>query len=83
MGGLALAYRKPNSLNRPNLKTKGKPMEEVAIADAAITILETIIPKITAAVKGGQVDPATQQALADRMTALESSGFKFTRPVVG
>ncbi len=52
----------------------------VALADAAITLLEKAVPQIQKAVAGGEVDPATQKALSDRLDALKASGFAFTRP---
>lgn len=54
-------------------------MEEIALANAAIALLEILIPRIEQAAKSGQIPAADQQALFDRVQSLRSrSGGQFS-----
>jgi hypothetical protein len=48
-------------------------MEEIAIANAAIALIEALAPKIQAAVKSGQVTPTEQQTLLDKYNSLKTN----------
>lgn len=54
-------------------------MEEIALAGAALALIEKLIPQIAAMVKKGQVPPEEQQALLDKYNAVKTaveSGFE-------
>lgn len=53
---------------------------ELAAANAALALLEIVIPKIAALVKSGQVTPEEQQTVLDRVHALKTDPSKFTGP---
>lgn len=48
-------------------------MEEIALASAAIALVEKLIPKIQEWVKSGQVSPEEQKALFDKYNNLATS----------
>ena len=56
-------------------------MNEIILVNAAITLIEKLIPVINNAVKDGQVTPEAQAELRDRYTALRTQAdAAFTGP---
>ncbi len=49
-------------------------MNEILLANAALTLLEKLIPYIAQQVKRGAVSPDEQQKLHDRYTTLKAQG---------
>lgn len=49
-------------------------MEEILLANAAIALIEKLIPVIQARVKAGQVTPEQQQLLRDKYNSLVNAG---------
>jgi hypothetical protein len=52
----------------------------LAIVNGALTILEQIAPAIEQAVQQGEITPAQQQAIYDRVQALRPGGTAFQGP---
>lgn len=56
------------------------PITIMALADAAITLLEKAVPEIEKAFNQGLISVEDQKAQADRLAALRDKHFAFTRP---
>jgi hypothetical protein len=49
-------------------------MNYIVLANAALSLLEALLPQIQQLVKSGDVSPAEQQAVHDRYQALRTAG---------
>lgn len=57
-----------------------EPLEYIALANAAVSILETVVPKVQAAVSKGEITVDQQADLQKRIDALRPGGAAFSGP---
>lgn len=57
-----------------------EPLEYIALANAAISILETLVPKVQAAVSKGEITADQQAELHKRIDGLRPGGTAFSGP---
>lgn len=48
-------------------------MNEIILANAALTLVEELVPRIESLVKSGQITPEQQQTVRDRYTQLRDN----------
>lgn len=49
-------------------------MEEIALANAALGLVELLIPRIKQLAQSGQISPEQQQAVRDKYNSLRKAG---------
>lgn len=56
------------------------PMTVLALADAALGMIEKLAPHITALFQKGDITAEQQKAVMDRIESIRATGGAFTRP---